>query len=73
MAKHFTVTQLGAQPQTRALEDYSPGLTAGDLMGDLDIEGASIKVNGKTVTEDYEIQEYDFVSFGEKVKGGAQA
>lgn len=74
MAKYFTVVQLGAQPQTKNLEEYEGSrLTAGELAEELEIKGASIKVAGKTVDSSYEIKEHDFISFGEKVKGGAQA
>ncbi len=65
MAKNVTAQQLGGQPKTFAEID-----SLQDIMDEFDLESPSIKVNGNTVDADYEIQDYDFISFGEKVKGG---
>lgn len=65
MAKSVTAVQLGAQPQI--MEDMT---TVQEIMDYFDIEGVSIKVSGQTQSASYELQDYDFVSFGEKVKGG---
>ena len=67
MAKNITAVQLGAAPQV--LNDMD---TVQDIMDHFDLSGVSIKVNGQTQDAEYELKDYDFVSFGEKVKGGVR-
>jgi sulfur carrier protein ThiS len=67
MANNVTVVQLGGKPT------IMNGLTTvGDLLSSMELE-ASVKVNGQTVDEEHELSDYDFVSLGEKVKGGYTA
>jgi hypothetical protein len=66
MANNVTATQLGAQPQV--LNGVS---TVGDIIEKFGLSTPSIKVNGETQDASYELNDYDFVAFGEKVKGGA--
>lgn len=66
MAKNVTAVQIGAQPQVLNGMD-----TIQDILDHFDLEGVSIKVNGQTQDANYSLNDYDFVSFGEKVKGGA--
>ena len=65
MAKNVTAQQLGASPKTFAEVD-----SIQDIMEEFDLENVSIKVNGQTVDENHTLQDYAFVTFGEKVKGG---
>ena len=65
MATNVTATQLGAQPQV--LQDVN---SVQDIMTKFNLSNASIKVNGQTQDASYILKDYDFVSFGEKVKGG---
>lgn len=65
MANSVTVTQLGAQP--KVLNNVS---TVQDIIDQMELDNPSIKVNGSTVNADYELPDFAFVSFGEKVKGG---
>jgi sulfur carrier protein ThiS len=65
MANNVTAHQLGAQPQV--LNGVS---TVKDILTKFDLSGVSVKINGKTVDENYVLNDYDFVSLGEKVKGG---
>jgi sulfur carrier protein ThiS len=65
MAKSVTAIQLGGQP--KVLNDMD---TVQDILDHFDLTGVSIKINGQAVEPDHELSDYDFVSFGEKVKGG---
>jgi len=65
MANNVTATSIGAQPKVFNNVD-----TVEDIIDQLDLDSPSIKVNGQTVNESYSLSDYDFVSFGEKVKGG---
>lgn len=67
MAKSVTGVQLGAQP--KVLDDVN---TVQDILTQFDLSGVSIKVNGQTQDASYTLKDYDFVSFGEKVKGGTK-
>ncbi len=64
-ANNVTVAQLGAQPQV--MNDVKK---VSDIIAKLDLDNPSIKVNGNTVEADYRLNDFDFVSFGAKVKGG---
>ena len=66
MAKNVTATQLGATPQI--LNDVS---TVQDILTKFDLSGVSVKINGANAEASSTLKDYDFVSFGEKVKGGA--
>jgi hypothetical protein len=65
MANNVTAVQIGAQPKV-----FNGIDTVSELLQALDLEGVSIKINGETVGDDHTLSDYDFVSFGEKVKGG---
>ena len=65
MANNVTVQQLGAQPQV--INDAS---SISELIEKLGLDSPSVKVNGETQDENYSLKDYDFVSFGSKVKGG---
>jgi sulfur carrier protein ThiS len=65
MANNVTATSIGAQPKV-----FNNVSTVEDIIDQLDLDSPSIKVNGQTVNESYSLSDYDFVSFGEKVKGG---
>ena len=65
MANNVTALQLGGQP--KVLNNME---TVNDILELFELDNPSIKVNGETVNSDYELSDYDFVSFGEKVKGG---
>ena len=67
MANNVTATQLGGQAKV-----YNDVDTVQDIMDKLDISGVSIKVNGETVDANHELSDYEFVTFGEKVKGGGK-
>jgi sulfur carrier protein ThiS len=68
MAQNITVTRFSAQPQVMS------GDTPADLARQLSLDTAelSVSVNGETVDMDYELSDYEFVSFGKKVKGGVR-
>jgi hypothetical protein len=65
MANNVTAQALGAQP--KVLNDVS---TVGDIISQLELDNPSVKVNGQTKESDYTLSDFDFVSFGAKVKGG---
>ena len=65
MANNVTAQALGAQP--KVLNDVS---TVGDIISQLELDNPSVKVNGQTQSSDYTLSDFDFVSFGAKVKGG---
>lgn len=65
MANNVTATQLGAAPQV-----LSGVNTVQDILTKFDLSGVSVKVNGASQDASYTLKDYDFVSFGEKVKGG---
>ena len=65
MANNVTAQALGAQP--KVLNDV---FTVADIISQLDLDNPSVKVNGQTVDSDYELEDFAFVSFGAKVKGG---
>ena len=65
MAKNITVQALGGQSKT-----YENVDSIQDLIEDYDLDNPSIKVNGKTADANDTLEDYAFVSFGEKVKGG---
>lgn len=65
MANNVTATQIGAQPQV--LNSVN---TVQDIMTKFDLKEVAIKVNGQARDASYQLEDYDFVSFGEKVKGG---
>lgn len=64
MAKNVTAVQLGGQPQTFEAN------TVQEIMTKLGLSNVSIKVNGQTVEPSHTLSDYQFVAFGEKVKGG---
>jgi hypothetical protein len=47
--------------------------TAKDIMDKLGLSNVSVKVNGNSVDPNTTLKDYDFVAFGEKVKGGIVA
>ena len=65
MAKTVTVQALGGESKT-----YDNVESIHDLISDYDLDNPSIKVNGKTASASDILDDYAFVSFGEKVKGG---
>lgn len=65
MANNVTAQALGAQP--KVLNDVS---TVSDIISQLELENPSVKVNGQTKDSSYTLSDFDFVSFGAKVKGG---
>lgn len=65
MANKVTAVQLGGQPQT-----LDGVCTVRDIMKKFDLENVSIKVNGQNATPETVLADFNFVSFGEKVKGG---
>ncbi len=65
MANNVTAQALGAQP--KVLNDVS---TVADIISQLELDNPSVKVNGQTKDSDYTLSDFDFVSFGAKVKGG---
>jgi hypothetical protein len=66
MAKKITVTELGGAPQI--IESAS---TVKELADQLGIEdGLEVSINGKSATYESFLFDYNFVSFGKKVKGG---
>jgi len=65
MANNVTAQALGAQP--KVLDDVS---TVADIISQLELDNPSVKVNGQTKSSDYTLADFDFVSFGAKVKGG---
>ena len=65
MAKNVTAVQLGAAPQV--LENMN---TVQDILTKFDLSGVAIKINGQPADASTALKDYDFVSFGEKVKGG---
>lgn len=67
MANKVTVQMIGGQP--KILDGVN---TIQDVMTKLDLSNVTTKVNGDTQEPSYELSDYDFISIGEKVKGGAQ-
>lgn len=65
MAKNVTAVQLGGNP--KIMNDVD---TVQDILDQFELSGVSIKINGETADADTELNDYDFVSFGERVKGG---
>lgn len=43
--------------------------TVGELMSKLNLTNYKAQVNGEEVDNDYELSDYEFVSFSQKVKG----
>jgi len=67
MANNVTAQVLGGQAQIKTASKVS------DLATSLDLgDNHSVKINGVSATYDTELKDYDFVSFGEKVKGGTK-
>lgn len=64
MAKKVTALVIGGSEKT--FDD----VTLSDLISQFDLDNPSIKVNGQTQDANYELKDYDYVSFGTKVKGG---
>lgn len=66
MAKKITAQVLGGQPKTfdgvDTIEDLKKKLTLGD--------GYAASVNGEPADDDYELNDYEFVSLAPAVKGG---
>lgn len=65
MAK-VTVTELGGQPQIKDVGTVKDLLTSMNMSSD-----RAVTVNGRTVNADYVLKDFEFVTIGEKVKGGA--
>ena len=66
MANNVTVTELGGAAQV--ISDVS---TVRDIAEELGIDdGLEVTINGKSGTYDSSLSDYNFVSFGKKVKGG---
>jgi hypothetical protein len=66
MANKITVTELGGAPQI-----VDSAATVRELANQLGIEdGLEVSINGKSATYDSSLSDYNFVSFGKKVKGG---
>ena len=67
MANNVTAQVLGGQAQIKS------GGTVQDLASELNLgDNHSVKINGVSATYSSELSDYDFVSFGEKVKGGTK-
>ena len=64
MAK-VTVVELGGQAQIKEVGTVADLLTAMNMSND-----RAVTVNGRTVATDYVLKDFEFVSIGEKVKGG---
>jgi len=64
MANNVTAQALGASPKVTTAE------TVADLISELGLDNPSIKVNGVTKEASHVLSDFDFVSFGAKVKGG---
>lgn len=67
MANNVTALQLGGAPQIQ-----SSVSTVQDVVNNLGLtmESVSVKVNGQPAESSTALKDYDFVAFGEKVKGG---
>jgi hypothetical protein len=65
MAKKVTASVIGGREKT-----YDEVESIQDLIEEFDLSNPSIKVNGQSVDEDYDLPDYAYVSFGTKVKGG---
>lgn len=65
MASNVTAQALGAQP--KVLNNVS---TVAEVISQLSLDNPSIKVNGQTVEASHSLSDFDFISFGAKVKGG---
>lgn len=65
MAK-VTVQELGGQPTVKDVG------TVADLLNAMGVsQDRTVSVNGNPVKPEYVLKDYEFVSIGEKVKGGA--
>jgi len=65
MANNVTAQALGAQ--AKVLNNIT---TVSEIISQLDLDSPSVKVNGVTVEPSHSLSDFDFVSFGAKVKGG---
>jgi sulfur carrier protein ThiS len=65
MAK-VTVVELGGQPTVKDVGTVADLLSAMNMSND-----RAVTVNGRTVDKNYVLKDFEFVSIGEKVKGGA--
>jgi len=68
MALNVTVVELGGSPRISNNVD-----TVADVANALNIASdLSVTVNGKSASYTTTLSDYDFISFGSKVKGGNQ-
>lgn len=68
MSKNVTVVELGGLPRIS-----NEAKTVAELTKQMNIpEGLEVSINGKSASYDTVLNEYDYVSFGKKVKGGNQ-
>lgn len=67
MANNVTVVAFGGQPQIKSASSVQ------ELIAQLNLgQNVSVTINGDTASLSATLSDYDFVSFGEKVKGGAK-
>ena len=67
MANNVTVVAFGGQPQIKTASSVQ------ELISQLNLgQNVSVTINGNTASLSATLSDYDFVSFGEKVKGGAK-
>lgn len=66
MAQNVTGVELGSQPEV-----HSNVKTVAELAEAMGLEeGRSVKINGKEASYESDLQDYEYVTFGDKVKGG---
>lgn len=65
VASNVTAVQTGAQPRI-----FNNVCQVKDIISQMGLSNVAIKVNGQEADADTHLSDYDFVSFGEKVKGG---
>ena len=65
MADKVTAVVLGGSP--RILDGVT---TVGDVKGRLNVAGHTANVNGEPAGDDFELEDYEFVSLSPSVKGG---
>lgn len=67
MANNVTVVALGGAPVLKSANTVAELATQLNLGNNL-----SVSIGGESADYSTELEDYDFVSFGEKVKGGAK-
>lgn len=67
MAQNVTISVVGGRAQTLTLD------TVQEAFEKLELDGSySATINGETASMDDDLEDYSFVTFAEKVKGGAK-